>query len=118
MNKTNLQRKYVKKKTEIRRQRNSSDTAGISSESDEETQSGLRGEADRFPVSTAKGNWTQGKKKKNRVYGTMTSGMTQAYGRRLSVENVTNPNSPSTNANSPAVLQKVGICKSIRTPII
>jgi hypothetical protein len=46
-------------------------------------------------------------------YGTTKNVLEQIAGRCLLVENVTDPNSPSTDPNGPAILQKAAICRAI-----
>jgi hypothetical protein len=45
--------------------------------------------------------------------GTVKNVLQQVAGRCLLVENVTDPNSHSTDPNSPAILQKVAICRAL-----
>jgi hypothetical protein len=44
----------------------------------------------------------------------MENVLQQVAGRCLLVENVIDPNSPSTDPNSPAILQKVAICRVLK----
>jgi hypothetical protein len=43
----------------------------------------------------------------------MENVLQQVAGRCLLVKNVTDPNSPSTDLSSPAILQKVAICRAL-----
>jgi hypothetical protein len=82
----------------------------ISSESDDDDLCGFSGIARRSALSTLKAT---GYRINSAECVTMKNVLHQVAGRCVLVESVTEPNSPSTDPNSPTILQKVAICGAL-----